>query len=350
MKALVKYDAGPGNMEIRDVPEPSAGPGQIKIQVHMAGICGSDLHIYHSDIAIPVRPPVTTGHEFSGVVAEVGEGVTGFAPGDRVVSETAYDYCGICDFCREGYYNLCVSRKTLGYWYNGVFTDYTVVPAGRVHKIPDSVSDTAAAMTEPLACVCHAVYDLCRIVPGDLVLVSGPGAIGLMAMQVARAHGAKVVVSGMERDAARLELAKQLGADHVVNLERQNLEEVIMGLSQGYGADVVLECSGAAPGIDMALRLIKKRGWFTQIGLPGKVIPFDIEKVCYKELHFSGSLGSRNHSWRRALKLMEEKKVILEPLADVCLPISQWEEAFRRFESKEGCKFFLIPEGAGAKG
>ena len=93
MKALVKYDAAPGNMEIRDVPEPSAGPGQIKIKVKVAGICGSDLHIYHSDIAIPVNPPVTTGHEFSGVIAEVGEGVEGFQAGDRVVSETAYSFC-----------------------------------------------------------------------------------------------------------------------------------------------------------------------------------------------------------------------------------------------------------------
>jgi len=343
MKALVKYAAGPGNMELRDIPEPSAGPGQIKIKVKEAGICGSDLHIYHSDIAIPVRPPVVVGHEFVGVVAEVGEGVEGFAPGQRVVSETAYHYCGVCPYCREGYYNLCVERRTLGYWFNGIFAGYTVVPAARVHPVPENVGDTAAAMTEPLACVCHAVYDLCRIVPGDLVLVSGPGAIGIMAMQVAKAHGAVVVVSGTGIDEERLALALRLGADYAVNLEKQDLSELILRLSGGYGADVVLECSGSAPGTNTGLKLIKKRGYFTQIGLGAPEIPFNIEAICYKELHFSGSLGSRNASWRQALKLLELGKVDAAPLALEKYPLEDWKTAFDRFEAKKGCKFFLLP-------
>ncbi|MDR3122040.1 MAG: alcohol dehydrogenase catalytic domain-containing protein, partial [Clostridiales bacterium] len=151
MKGLVKYEAGPGNMEVRDIPIPEPGPGQVRIKIAEAGICGSDLHIYHSDIAIPVRPPVVVGHEFSGVVDAIGEGVAACAPGDRVVSETAFSYCGVCEYCRSGWYNLCPERKTLGYWYNGVFASYTVVPEGRVHAIPENVSFTAAAMTEPLA-------------------------------------------------------------------------------------------------------------------------------------------------------------------------------------------------------
>jgi len=344
MKGLVKYEAGPGHMEIREIPEPSAGAGQIKIQVKHAGICGSDLHIYHSDIAIPVRPPVVVGHEFSGVITELGEGVTGFAVGDRVVSETAYIYCETCEYCRVGFFNLCNNRRTLGYWFDGIFAPYTVVPAGRVHKIPDNVSDISAAMTEPLACVCHAVYDLCRIVPNDLVLVTGPGAVGIMAMQVAKAHGARVIVSGMSVDAPRLELAKKLGADIVVDIQKENLEEIVMAESNGYGADVVLECSGVAPAIDSALNLIRKRGYFTQIGLPGTKIDFDIAKICFKELHFTGSLGSRKSSWEQALALQTRGLVDLEPLADVHLPLSEWKEAFRRFEAKEGCKIFLDPQ------
>jgi len=343
MKALVKYAPGPGNMEIRDIPEPTPGPGQIKIEIQEAGICGSDLHIYHSDIAIPVNPPVVTGHEFSGIVSAVGAGVTRFKPGDRVVSETAYHYCGVCDFCREGYYNLCVERRTLGYWFNGVFTKYTVVPEGRVHLIPENVSFTAAAMAEPLACVAHAVYDLCRIVPNDLVLISGPGAIGLMALQIAKSFGARTIVSGTNVDKERLELAKQLGADYTINSQQENLAERINALSNNYGADVVLECSGNQFAIDAALNVIKKRGWFTQIGLPGKKIEFDIEKVCFKELHFSGSLGSRNHSWRMALGLLSSGKVKLEPLATVKLPITDWEKAFEMFEKKQGYKLFLLP-------
>lgn len=342
MKALVKYADGPGNMEIRSVPDPRPGLGQVKIKVEQAGICGSDLHIYHSDIAIPVRPPVVIGHEFSGVVESVGEGVSQYRPGDRVVSETAYHYCGKCDFCREGWYNLCVERRTLGYWFDGVFAGYTVVPEDRIHRIPDKVSMTAAAMAEPLACVTHAAADLCHIVPGNTVLVTGPGSIGMMAAQVAKAYGAVVVLSGTAADSERLALAKTLGVDHVVD-KQDELEKLLMDLTRGYGPDVVLECSGAAPAINTALRLIKKRGWFTQIGLAGKHIMFDIEALNYKEMHYSGSIGSRNANWRMALKLMQEEKVRLEPLVTHRFPITEWENAFKLFESKQGIKLFLLP-------
>ena len=341
MKGLVKYAAGPGNMEIRDVADPTASADQIKIAVKYAGVCGSDLHIYHSDIAIPVRPPVVVGHEFSGIIAEIGEGVTGFEVGDRVVSQTAYEYCGVCHYCHTGYFNLCPHRRTLGYWFDGIFAPYTVVPAARVMKIPENVSDISAAMSEPLACVCHAVYDLCRIVPGDVVLVTGPGAIGIMAAQVAKAHGAKVIISGMNVDAPRLELAKQLGADFAVNVEKEDLTEIVMTATGGNGADVVLECAGVAPAIDSALNLIKRQGYFVQIGLPGEKIPFDVSKIAFKELKFTGSLGSRRSSWEQSLALQASGMVKLEPMADVILPLEQWQEAFRRFEAKEGCKFMF---------
>jgi L-iditol 2-dehydrogenase len=205
------------------------------------------------------------------------------------------------------------------------------------------VDFTSAAMTEPLACVTHAVYDLTRIVPGDVVLVSGPGSVGLMAAQIAKAHGAVVVVSGTDVDGARLETAKKLGTDHTINVQKENLNEFLNGITRGYGADVVLECSGSPYGTDAGLNAIKKRGWFTQIGLPGKKIEFDIEKVCYKELHFSGSLGSRNASWRKALELLGASKVNVKPLVSDKLSILEWERAFKKFESKEGGKIFLLP-------
>lgn len=344
MKALVKYADGPGNMEIREVEEPRPAKGMVKIRVAEAGICGSDLHIYHSDIAIPVKPPVTTGHEFSGTVTEVGDGVTTLKEGDRVVSETAFHYCGKCDYCRDGFYNLCVERKTLGYWFNGIFAEYTVVPEDRVHKIAEHVDFTSAAMTEPLACVCHAIYDQCKIMAGDVVLVSGCGAIGIMAAQVAKANGAIVILTGMSVDTERLELAKKINAcDCTVNVQKNNMRDRINELTGGYGVDVVLECSGSQAGTRTGLELIKKRGWFCQIGLGGKDIEFPIETICYKEVHFSGSMGSRNHSWRTAIKLIEDGKVNLKPLVTKRMPLTQWKEAFDMFENKEGCKLFLIP-------
>lgn len=343
MKAIVKYAAEPGHMEIRDVPEPSPAPGQIKIEVRAAGVCGSDLHIHDSDIAIPVRPPVTVGHEFSGVIAELGEGVTGFKVGERVVSETAFSFCGVCENCREGWYNLCPERKTLGYWYNGIFTKYTVVPAGRVHRIPENVSDVAAAMTEPLACVCHALFDLTVISPTDLVLVFGPGPIGLMAMQVARAYGARVLVSGIDADTERLELARELGAEYTVNSQKEDLQEFVSALTGGKGVDVVLECSGNQHAINAGLKALKRRGHYTQVGMGAPVISFYIEAINYKEPIVSGSLGSRKANWIQAVDLLARGKVRVEELANVRLPMERWQEAFDRFRRKDGGKFILLP-------
>ena len=343
MKALVKYAAGPGNMEMRDVPAPSPGYGEIRIKVAEAGICGSDLHIYHSDIAIPIKPPVVTGHEFSGYVDAVGGGVADYKPGDRVVSETAYSYCGACGLCRSGWYNLCPERKTLGYWHDGVFTDYVVVPAGRVHRIPDAVSMTAAAMAEPLACVTHAVNDLCVLKPTDVVLVTGPGSIGILAAQVAKAYGATIVLSGAGADGERLALARSLGIDATVNIDEEKVGDVLNDLTGGAGPDAVLECSGSPAAINVALRLVRKRGYFVQIGLPGKPIQFDIEAVNYREIRFTGSLGSRRENWIDGLAMLERGTVKTEPLVTHKYPLHEWKEAFSAFESKAGCKIFLIP-------
>ena len=344
MRALVKYAPEPGNMEIRDVPEPTPGPGQVKIKVVAAGICGSDLHIQDSDIAIPVRPPVVTGHEFSGVVAEVGEGVTDWKPGDRVVSETAYSYCGKCPACREGWYNLCPERKTLGYWFNGIFTNYTIVPEGRVHFIPEGVDDISAALTEPLACVCHAVFDLTVIKPTDLVVVNGPGPMGLLTVQVVKSFGAKVLVSGTNADVERLALAKELGADYVVNINETPLETCVNELTNGVGADVVMECSGNQYGINGALKVIKRRGYFTMIGMGKPEIPFNVAVLNYREPIVTGSLGSRKASWEQALDLLGRGKVKMDKIATHVMPLADWEKAFGMFRKKEeGVKFVLKP-------
>lgn len=344
MHALVKYDKGAGNMEIRDLPEPSAGPGAVKIEVHTTGICGSDLHIYHYDIDIPINPPVTTGHEFAGTVVEIGEGVTCCSVGDRVTSETAYSYCGKCRYCRGGFYNLCPSRRTLGYWYNGAFARFTVVPASRVHRLPESVSLRAGAMLEPLACVTHAAIDLTSIQPEDRVLVSGPGAIGLLALQVARSCGARVIVSGTDVDQQRLAIASELGADHVVDVTREDLAALVTEQTDGQGVDVVLECAGSASAVDAGLQLIRKQGQFTQIGLFGGPVQLNFEKICFKELRVTGSLGSKRSSWEEAIRLVAVGEVQTEPLISHELPLSDWKKAFDLFESKGGLKLLLRPE------
>ncbi len=343
MQALVKYEKGPAKMEIRDVPEPSAGPGQVKIKVEHAGVCGSDLHIYHYDIDIPINPPVITGHEFAGTVVEVGEGVRSCAVGDKVTSETAYSFCGKCRHCKSGYYNLCNERRTLGYWYNGAFTRCTVVPGDRVHRLPAEVDLKAGAMLEPLACVTHAAIDLTAIHRGDWVLVTGPGAIGLLALQVARAQGARVIISGTSIDRKRLELAGELGAERTVEVESEDLLERVRALTAGEGVDVVLECAGHHSAVDAGLQAVRKGGRFTQIGLFGRPVTIDFERVCFKELAVTGSLGSKRSSWEAAIHLIADGQVQTHPLISHELPITEWKSAFDLLENKSGLKLMLYP-------
>ncbi|HHY98577.1 MAG TPA: alcohol dehydrogenase catalytic domain-containing protein [Firmicutes bacterium] len=343
MKGLMKLDMAPGNMEIREVSVPSPGPGEVLIEVKAAGICGSDIHIYHSDIKIPLRPPVITGHEFSGVIAAVGEGVSGWEIGERVTSETAVIYCGKCLYCRTGFYNLCPERRTLGYWVNGAFAPYTVVPASRLHRLPENISFEEGAMTEPLACVVHAVNELTSIKAGDVVAVVGPGPIGLLALQLSRLEGADVIVFGTSTDEARLKMAKELGALETASIQDVDAIGFMGKITGGLGADVVLECSGSAGGTALGLDLVRRMGQFTQIGLHGKRIEVDFERICYKELKVTGSLGSIWSSWEKALKFMEDGGVQLKPLIGDILSLTDWQEGFKRFEEKRGLKIIFRP-------
>ena len=212
MLALVKQSPGPGHVALKDVPEPEPGPGQVKIRVECAGICGSDLHILHWDIRLNLRPPAVMGHEFSGVVAAVGDGVEGLGAGDRVTAETTFKSCGVCRHCRAGSYNLCPEKELIGYVHDGCFARYCVVPAERVHPLPENVSFEEGALCEPLACCVHAATEQTQVRAGDRVVVAGVGAVGLLCAQVARACDAEVILCGTDADGDRFEVARAIGA------------------------------------------------------------------------------------------------------------------------------------------
>jgi L-iditol 2-dehydrogenase len=343
LKAIVKHARGKGNVEIRDVAEPSPGPGQVKVEVKAAGVCGSDLHIYHDEIAIPIEPPVVMGHEFAGVIAEVGEGVEQFSSGDRVTCETTAWSCGQCLQCRIGHYNMCANRQVVGYAIDGCFARYCVVNDRQVHLLPDSVDFVAGALTEPLACCVHAVLELTTISAGDVVAITGPGPIGLLCLQLVKATGGYAVMCGTSQDAERLKLAQRFGADLVVNVETENALERIGKLTDLQGVDVFLECAGAPPAARFGLEATRRGGQYTQVGLfPGPFkVKFDL--VAYKELRVTGSLGQRWTSWQRALALMAQGQVDTCSLVSHTLPLGEWREAFRLFEEKQGLKIVLEP-------
>ncbi|MCL2319757.1 MAG: zinc-binding dehydrogenase, partial [Treponema sp.] len=266
MKGLYKTAPGSGNMEIRDADIPRPGPGQVLIEVKSAGVCGSDLHIYHWNIAFKMKPPMIIGHEFSGVITAVGSGVTGWEIGARVTGEPTAIICGECRYCRTGAYNLCPERRVLGYWVDGGFAEYIVVDANRLHRLPDNVSFDEGALTEPLACCVHGVHELTGIEVGDTVAVLGPGAIGLICAQLAKAEGAEVLIIGTSADRERLAVAKSLGIDHCINLDEQDPLQFARDLTGGEGTDVVLECSGAGPAAATGMEIVRRQGKYTQMG------------------------------------------------------------------------------------
>lgn len=341
MKSLVKTEHGFGHLEIQDKPEPSTGKGQVKIEVQYAGICGSDIHTYEGHYKVGV--PVTLGHEFSGVVAEVGEGVADVKIGDRVTSETTFYICGECRYCKSKDYNLCNSRKGLGTQQDGAFSKYVIARAESIHHLPENVDFRSAAMAEPLACTYHAV-EMADIKEGDLVVVIGPGPIGLLAAQVAKARGGKVIITGLSNDQVRLDKAKELGMDYAVNTQEQNVKELVRALTDGYGADVVLECSGAVPAAKQGLDLLHKKGQFVQVGLFSQPdIPFDLEKIIQKEIRVFGSRSQKSADWEPSLALMNEGKVNAKALVTHEYNITQWDEAYRAIKSGEAIKVLLTP-------
>ena len=343
MKALMKLRKGDGNVEIQEICEPSPDSGEVKIAVKAAGICGSDIHIYHDDIRIPVKPPVVMGHEFSGIVAEVGKNVKKVKVGDAVTSETAASVCGVCRYCRTGNYNLCPHRLTMGYWINGAFAKYCVVPKERIHKLPKNVDLISAAMCEPLSCCIHGVIEITGVTAGNVVVITGPGAIGLLTLQIAKAEGGRVVMCGTSQDQKRLKIARELGANVTVDVQKENASEIISELTGGYGADVVFECSGAAKAANFGLSVVRKQGKYTQIGLFGKPIEIDFEKIAYKEVKLTGSFSQKSTSWELALRLLSEGKINTESLVSDILPITRWKEGFKKHEEKAGVKIIFTP-------
>ncbi|MAU08662.1 MAG: alcohol dehydrogenase [Anaerolineaceae bacterium] len=338
----MKVAPGVGNIELRDIAVPSPAAGQVKIRVEAAGICGTDIHIYKDEFKS--RPPVVLGHEVSGRIVEVGEGVDSNLLDKRVTTETYYQTCGTCMYCRRGETNLCLNRLSIGSGVNGGFTSYLVVPAKNIHELPENVDFQAGALTEPLACVVHGVLNNATVNPGDVAVIAGPGAIGLLTLQVVKAAGATVIMLGTNVDSERLALAKDLGADYTINVQSDDPGKLVADITQeGLGADVVYECSGAGPAAAQLLTLVRRRGRYVQIGLFSQAISWDLNQLCYKELIATGSNASVPSSWDKALKLLAAGTVQTAPLITHAYDVTQWEQAFATFDAKSGVKTLLTP-------
>lgn len=331
MLGLTKIAPGRENVGLTDRPEPVAGAGQVVLAVEAAGICGTDIHIVDDEFRS--SPPVTMGHEVCGVVAAIGAGVDPGWLGARVVSETYFSTCGRCGSCRAGRANLCLERQSIGSAVDGAFAPRLLIPAHGLHLVPERLSSAAASMAEPLACVCHCLLDPAAVCPGDEVLVAGPGPIGLLAAQVARACGASVHVRGVAgRDDARLAVARELA-----------LEVSADGDLTGRMFDVVVECSGSAGGIDTCLRHARRGGRYVQVGLAGAAVRIPFDEVCFRELTVTGGNASTPASWRRGLRLVEQRRVELELLVSEVVPLGRWQRALAAARAGTALKIVLDP-------
>lgn len=326
-----------------NMPEPKAEADTVVIEVKAAGICGTDIHIYKSEYSI--EPPVILGHEFSGEVVETGPGVTRFKAGDRVtVNPTAGRLCGQCRYCRLGVPFLCVDRASVGSGIDGGFARYCGVREEIVFRLPEHLDFDAGALCEPFACAVQAVLELTEILPGEVVAISGPGPIGLMCAMLARLHGARVVMLGLSADRDRMEISRRLGADTVIDVEAENPKEIVDDLTNGYGADVVIECTGANAAVAQGLELIKKLGRFTQVGLFGRPVKIDMDLIVTKEIVLQGSMCHTWGTWDRTMRLLGQEAVDLHPLISDKLPLDRWQEGFDRVTNREGAKILLYPD------
>lgn len=344
MKSVVKFKDGKEGWEIRDIERVDPGKYEVEIEVKAAGICGSELHLYHDNHVY--EPPVVVGHEFCGIISRVGSEVKSFKVGDRVISENNKETCGICEFCRTGRAILCNARKSVGYKTNGGWTEYFVTPEKWLIKIPENVDYDEAAMTEPVSVATQALFVKNTIILGDVVLIQGCGVIGIINAMVAKVLGAsKVILTGTTADEEiRLKIAKEVGIENVINVDKIDLKKYIMELTGGKGVDVIVEASGSEKAIYGMSDIIKKTGNIVVIGeTANSDIPIRWTDLVFKAATVYFSFGSGYDAWSKALYLMENKLINLKPLITHKLQLEGYREGFELLEKKEGLKVILKP-------
>jgi len=295
----------PGRIVFEDVPKPEVGKGQVLIRVKACGVCGSDVHVWRGEHPF-TSYPVIQGHEFSGIVESVGEGVEGIDPGTKVTVEPSI-VCGRCYPCRHGRYNICDNLKVMGFQTDGCHREFFAVPAEKVVPVPEEMSFEAAAMVEPTAVAVHAVKKA-DLPQGAKVVVLGAGPIGILTMQAAKALGAS---EAMITDVVdfRLDVARRLGADYVANANR---EDVLGAISNAFGedkADVIFECVGAEETLETAIQGARKGSRIVVVGVVGGRPRLSMGLLQDRELEMVGTLMYMRDDFLTAIELITSGKV-----------------------------------------
>ena len=346
MEALIKYGRGDGDVEIRDIAQPAdPAPGDVVVEVKAAGVCGSDLHMWRDHQSWEIKLPLVLGHEFCGTVAAVGEAVRGFEVGDRVAVETAAEICDSCAFCHAGDYNQCPHRLGYGALYDGAFTQFVTAREAILHHIPPGVPYEYAALTEPICVAYNALVEKTpSLKPGDTVVIQGPGPIGMMALLVAKLRGAgEIIMLGTKADVGRLQIAEGIGATHTLNIDEADPLELVRSLGDGYGADLVVDCTGVSIALKSALEMARPNGIITKIGWGPQPLNFNLDPLVQKAITLQGSFSHLYDTWERALGLLATGQIDLEQIIGGVYPLGDWVEAFEEMEAGANVKSVLLP-------
>ena len=339
MKALVKKEAKPG-LWLMDVPRPQTKEDEILIRVKKASICGTDLHIYKWDDWAQqfVRTPVVVGHEFMGVIEEMGRAVKGFSIGDRVSGE-GHITCGYCRNCRAGRRHLCRNTVGMGSQRDGCFAEYVVLPASNVFKLNASVSDDVASIFDPLGNAVHTALSFDMV--GEDVLITGAGPIGVMGAAIARTVGARYVVVTDVND-YRLDLAREMGATRTVNVQKEDLRKVMRELGMKEGFDVGLEMSGNRSAFESMLETMNHGGRIAMLGIfPEKVVPINCDLVIFKGLILKGIYGREMfETWYKMSSLLQSG-LNVDPVITHKFSYKDFEQAFALLQSGKASKIIL---------
>ncbi|MCP4749482.1 MAG: alcohol dehydrogenase catalytic domain-containing protein [Proteobacteria bacterium] len=342
MKAIVKTNTGFG-VEILDLEKPTVGETDILIKISAGSLCGSDVHVYEGTAGYEWVPrPIVLGHEFAGQVADVGDRIRGLSVGDRVTALPAMP-CGECDFCRMGNAKACRNTYVLGLTKNGAFAEYMLIKGGaEVLKIPDNVSDETASLSEPLAVTLNGI-DLSGIKPGQTAAVLGPGPIGLLTVQLLKAAGAgRIVVTGTSADAGRLDIAKRLGADVLIDVEKEDPVESVKGRI-GH-LDLVFEATGIPATISQGLQMVRRGGKVMVIGIHADDAHFSPIDLVRSSKSLIGVYGYDRNTFQRCLSLMSSGKIDIDPIITHRLPFSRGIAGFEKAVDKTAAKVVFVAE------
>jgi threonine dehydrogenase-like Zn-dependent dehydrogenase len=331
MKAIVKVREDAGAMEVKELPTPKPGPGEVLVKMKAAGICYSDVMILTNKYKgrVPVPIPLIMGHEGAGVVSEVGEGVEHVKAGDKVGLNPLWG-CGQCVNCINGYPNMCMNWRHLGITCDGTFAEYRVVPAFVAYKLPDTISLIDAAFLEPISLT---VRTLDHVKPrlGDTVAIIGPGSIGMFHLQAFKSAGASIViVIGLDQDAKRFEIAKKLGADHIVNGSKEDVATRVKEITNGVGVDIVVETANHPSTVPLAINLATARGRVVLFGLYPEATMSPLT-LLRSGLTVMGDVAVLPGQFLRAIRWVEYKKVLAEPMITRRFKLEQGKEAFDAF-------------------